>query len=399
MALTGRTTLILAVLLALAMPSLVLFAWSRVGRSSSRAAKIRRWTVRGGLVLGAQLSAVILAGVLVNDAGNFYTSWLELLGEKHTVRNVVAVPGSQDAVLRAKLARARAQGRGLVTQISIPGTSPRFGTFSALVYLPAQYGLPEYAHRVFPVVELIAGSPGTPKTWTESLHVAQILDREIAAGRSSPFIAVMPSQDVAGRRDTQCVNVVHGPNVEMYLTLDVRNVITRAFRASTQSREWALMGYSSGGFCATNLAMRHPESFSAAVSIAGNGHPAHDSQTGELFGKDPALRDLNTPIWRASPPPAPERCATPHDERKRRVDVPRRRPACRRCARSALGLAVDLAPRWAQLRGLACRGTHRVRVGVRPSHSTTRATADHRQHQAGTRGDPLLTSAPGRCPL
>ena len=231
-ALTGRVTLILAVLLAMAMPSLALFAWNRVGRSSSRAAKIRRWTVRGGLVLGAQLSAVILAGVLVNDAGNFYTSWLELLGEKHTVRNVVAVPGSQDAVLRAKLARARAEGRGLVTQISIPGTSPKFGTFSALVYLPAAVRMPEYAHRVFPVVELIAGSPGTPKTWTQSLHVAQILDREIAAGRSSPFIAVMPSQDVAGRRDTQCVNVVHGPNVEMYLTLDVRTVITHSFRAS-----------------------------------------------------------------------------------------------------------------------------------------------------------------------
>lgn len=299
-ALTGRTTLILAVLLALAMPAFTLFAWSRVGPAPSRPAKIRRWTVRGALVLGSQLSAVILAGVLVNDAGNFYTSWLELLGEKHTVRNVVAVPGSQDAVLRAKLAQARAQGRGLVTQISIPGTSPRFGTFSALVYLPVQYGSPGYAHRVFPVVELIAGSPGTPKTWTESLHVAQILDREMAAGRSSPFIAVMPSQDVAGRRDTQCVNVVHGPNVERYLTLDVRNVITRAFRASTQSREWALIGYSSGGFCATNLAMRHPELFSAAVSIAGNAHPAHDSQTGELFGKNPAVRNLNTPIWRAT---------------------------------------------------------------------------------------------------
>ncbi len=304
-ALTGRVTLILAILLAVAVPVLTCYTWNRMGQGSSRAAGVRRWTWRGGLVLGSQLTAVALVAVLVNDAGNFYSSWLELLGEKHTVRDVVARPGTEDAALRAKLDRARADGHGLVTRVSIHGSSPGFGTFSALVYLPMQYALPEYAHRTFPVVELIAGSPGTPQTWTKSLDVAHILDREIAAGRSSPFIAVMPSQDVAGRRDTECVDVVHGPNVERYLTVDVRRGVTRAFRASSQSREWALMGYSSGGFCATNLSMRHPDMFAAAVSIAGNMRPAHDHQTGELFGHDPLLRDQNTPIWRATALPPP----------------------------------------------------------------------------------------------
>jgi enterochelin esterase-like enzyme len=303
--LTGRTTLILAIVLAAAMPAITLYAWNRFGTSSSRAAVVRRWSGRAALVLGSQLTAVAMVAVLVNDAGNFYSSWLELFGEKHTVRHVVARPGNEDTQLRTKLAQARAQGRGLTTRISIRGSRPDFGTFSALVYLPMQYGMPEYAHRTFPVVELIAGSPGTPQTWTKSLAVARILDREMAAGRSSPFIAVMPSQDVAGRRDTQCVDVVHGPNVERYLTVDVRSATTRAFRASTQSREWALMGYSSGGFCAINLTMRNPRLFSVAVSIAGNMRPAHDHQTGELFGRNRLLRDQNTPIWRAvalSPP-------------------------------------------------------------------------------------------------
>jgi S-formylglutathione hydrolase FrmB len=80
----------------------------------------------------------------------------------------------------------------------------------------------------------------------------------------------------------------------------VRAVITRAYRASTQHGSWAVMGYSSGGFCATNLAVRHPDLFAAAVSIAGYARPAHDHQTGELFGHDVALRDRNTPIWRAT---------------------------------------------------------------------------------------------------
>jgi S-formylglutathione hydrolase FrmB len=102
------------------------------------------------------------------------------------------------------------------------------------------------------------------------------------------------------------VNVVGGPEVETYLTADVRAVITRAYRASTQHGSWAVMGYSSGGFCATNLAMRHPDLFAAAVSIAGYARPAHDHQTGELFGHDVTLRDRNTPIWRATHLPPPD---------------------------------------------------------------------------------------------
>jgi S-formylglutathione hydrolase FrmB len=298
-ALTGRVTLLLAILLAVAVPALAMYSWNRVGRGSSIATKWWRWTSRGALLVGSQLSAVILVSVVINDTGKFYTSWLELLGEKHTLQHTVASPGSQDNALRADLARARASGHGLVVRITIPGTRSGIGNFGALVYLPIQYGMPAYRHRSFPVVELIAGSPGTPQTWTGPLKVARVLDTEIAAGRSLPLIAVMPSQDVAGGRDTQCVKVVGGPDVETYLTSDVREVITHAYRANTQPGSWALMGYSSGGYCATNLAMRHPDLFTAAVSIAGYARPAHDHQTGELFGHDARLRDENTPTWRA----------------------------------------------------------------------------------------------------
>ena len=306
MALTGRITLLLAILLAVAAPIGAMAWWNRVGRASTRSARWGRWTSRSALLLGSQVSALILAAVLINDAGNFYTSWLELLGERHTVHHTVAAPGSQDQALRGELARARARGHGIVVRITIPGTRSGVGDFSGLVYLPVQYGLPGYEHRTFPVVELVAGSPGTPKTWTDSLQVAHALDGEIAAGRSLPFIAVMPSQDVAGGRDTQCVHVVGGPDVETYLTADVRDVITHAYRAGTQPGSWAIMGYSSGGFCATNLAMRHPNLFSAAVSIAGYVRPAHDPQTGELFGHDATLREQNTPIWRATHLPPPD---------------------------------------------------------------------------------------------
>ncbi|MDQ2749429.1 MAG: esterase family protein [Actinomycetota bacterium] len=306
MALTGRLTLLLTILLAIAVPSVALFSWNRVGQGARRSALVRRWTWRGAVLVMSQVGAVLLVGVLVNDTGNFYSSWRELLGEKHSVHNTVADPGNQDLALRADLNRARATGHGLVVSLRIPDTRSGIGAFTGLVYLPIQYGMPGYAHRVFPVVELIAGSPGTPKSWTNALDVANVLDREIAAGRSLPFIAVMPSQDVAGRRDTQCVDVVGGPKVETYLTHDVRAAVTHAYRASGRADSWAVMGYSSGGYCATNIAMRHPEMFAAAASIAGYARPAHDHQTGELFGRDRRLREQNTPIWRATHLPPPD---------------------------------------------------------------------------------------------
>jgi len=61
-----------------------------------------------------------------------------LLGEHHTVRQTVAAPGSQDAALRGALAHARTQGHGIVVRITIPGARSRIGSFSSLVYLPAQ---------------------------------------------------------------------------------------------------------------------------------------------------------------------------------------------------------------------------------------------------------------------
>lgn len=306
MPLTGKETLWLAIALAAVMPAVALYSWNRVGRGPTTVAKWLRWTWRGAVLFGSQLTAVILVAVLINDAGKFYTSWLELLGERHTLRHTVATPGLQDRAIQAELDKARAQGHGLIVKITIPGTRSGIGDFSGLVYLPVQYGMPGYEHRTFPVVELIAGSPGTPKTWTGPLAVAKVLDTEIASGRSLPFIAVMPSQEVAGRRDTQCVNVVGGQDVETYLTTDVRAVITRAYRANPRAGSWGLMGYSSGGYCATNLAMRHPDMFAAAVSIAGLARPAHDHQTGELFGRSTTLRDQNTPIWRATHLPPPD---------------------------------------------------------------------------------------------
>ena len=57
------------------------------------------------------------------------------------------------------------------------------------------------------------------------------------------------------------------------------------------------MGDSTGGYCAADLALQHPDLFVAAVSIAGYNAPAHDATTRNLFGDQPWLSRLYSPIW------------------------------------------------------------------------------------------------------
>jgi S-formylglutathione hydrolase FrmB len=291
MALVGAPTAVAAVLLVVLVTAATAVCWNRLPSAV-------RWPGRVVLLGLGQVCAVLLAAVLVNDNFVFYQSWSELLGRQHpTQSRPGALPGSLDASLRPQLYRDFLAGRGTMTSLPIAGLRSGVATHTALVYLPPQYGDPAFADRTFPVVELLSGFPGGPRTWVRQLHVATVLDGLIATGRAAPFIAVIPEQNVASPRDTECVNVVRGPQVDTYLSDDVRTATVRAFRASPSGTQWTVMGDSTGGYCAADLAFRHPQLYSAAVSIAGYNAPAHDSTTGDLFGGDPQLADNYSPLW------------------------------------------------------------------------------------------------------
>jgi pimeloyl-ACP methyl ester carboxylesterase len=176
-------------------------------------------------------------------------------------------------------------------------------TGPATVYLPPQYGDPAYADRRFPVLELTSGFPASPSTWFRVMHLDSELNYLIATGRSVPFIAVVPVQNVASPRDTECVDAVGGPQVDSYLSYDVHTAVERAVRAGSQ---WTVLGDSTGGYCAADLLIRHPDLFTAAVSIAGYDAPAHDATTGDLFGNRPELAALYSPLWLLRHRPQPD---------------------------------------------------------------------------------------------
>ncbi len=292
MGLTGPGLLTLAALAALAAPVAAVAGWRRLGGPGPVGL-----LARIGVLVGCQLTTLTLVAVGLNDEFVFYGSWSELFGAGPRTAQQAASAGDLDRSLSAELTRDARAGVGTLVSLPIAGTRSHVRAGAATAYLPPQYGDPSYADRGFPVVELLSGFPGGPATWVHSLHLATVLDGLIRSGRSAPFIAVVPEQNVASPRDTECVNVVGGPQVETYLTYDVRAAAERAFRTD---RDWTVLGYSTGGYCAADLALRHPDLFTAAVSIAGYNAPAHDSTTRNLFGNEPALARLYSPIWLVS---------------------------------------------------------------------------------------------------
>lgn len=295
MALEGAPLLWLMILLAAVSVGATLIVWAKNAPRGWF-----RWPARGGLIITCQLTALLVLAVAVNDSFGFYASWNDLLGGHQNLMPAAVAPGAQDAAYRSQLAADSAAGRGTVVPFVIPGTTSGVPAQPASAYLPPQYGQAAYAHRSFPVVELLDGYPGSPQSWLQSLRIRQTLDTEIAAGRTVPMIAVMPTQMVDPPRDTECINVPHGPQVETYLTTDVRRAVLRNFRADPEPRAWAAMGYSTGGFCATNILMHEGAMFGSGVSMAGYYTAIRDATTGDLYGGTAARREFNSPTWYAA---------------------------------------------------------------------------------------------------
>lgn len=174
----------------------------------------------------------------------------------------------------------------------LPGLRSRINR-SALVYLPPQYFQKSYAHTRFPVVELIHGTPGGPWVWVVHTEIVTIMDRLIHDHLVGPMVLVMPRTFV-GHNYEECVNA-SGALDDTYITQDVRTAIEARFRVSRTPAEWGITGFSSGGYCAANLALRHPNLFGASAIMDGYFRP-QDGEAAAALHHDPAAEAANDPL-------------------------------------------------------------------------------------------------------
>ena len=256
--------------------------------------RLRQWWTRVAAAALGVVLAMTSGVVIVNDFYGYYQTWsalgVDFLGRTPELGRTAPAHHSATVV----------QSGGVV-QLTLSGTVSHISRVG-YVYLPPQYYLPAYRTDRFPVVELLHGTPGIPANWLVQLRVPQLMDKLIAAHEIGPMVLVMPAiNPVKGRRQ-ECTDGPQGLD-DTYLSTDVPAIIRARYRVSTDPAEWGLLGYSSGGYCAANLALRHRASFGAAAILDGY-FRAKDGPAGTALGGNPALEDANSPLTIARSLPA-----------------------------------------------------------------------------------------------
>ena len=268
------------------------------------------------VVLLAQVLIVVSVAIYVNRSEQIATTWSALTGSAQGLgpRMVAATDGTASfGVHYSNNWRVPPPDRALdtgtayksrIVQTQIPGALTGYN-LAAQIYLPGSYDSPTSALRRYPVIELLAGFPGSYLSWTNGILLKDTLDQLIAEGKMPAVIAVMPSQNPHPPGDSECVDVdphVHTDSrAETYLAHDLPTYVAHSYRAAAGRINWVVGGYSTGGYCAANLALRHPATYAAALVLSGYFVSVHDSTTGHLF-KDRRSRRANSPEFTIGKP-------------------------------------------------------------------------------------------------
>ncbi|MFC9228512.1 alpha/beta hydrolase [Streptomyces decoyicus] len=297
MSLTGTPFFLTSVTLLIVAFVLPLALWGRIAGPP-----LLRGLARLLMLLFAQVTAITVVFVLVNNANSLYDTWDDLLGTGSHVE--AARDLGPDGMGGRQIKHEPKQ-----LQQFRPADDPRVGPGVRMtdlkgrisgvqgevyVWLPPQYDDPAYRTKKFPVVELLPGYPGSAKSWLGSLRVAEQLRPLMQRGQVKPAILVAPRTNLLPGADTGCVNIPGKVNADSWLTVDVRKMIVDNFRAGDKPDSWALAGYSAGAHCATKLALAHPDRYRAAVAMSGYNDPALERDS--LAGKDPKLRIESNPM-------------------------------------------------------------------------------------------------------
>jgi hypothetical protein len=305
MGLTSRYFFDAALVAVVVLPLGTLLLWNRL-----RGPRPLRAALRLAMIGLCQGTAVVLAGLLINNSFQLYDSWSDLLGRDGTPGPIVeARPAAAPVGPSAAAAGSPAgtgTGTGDLVNAHLFKPYPKVsGAYSAtvtgdrskvtgevLVWLPPQYFEPAYADSDFPVVQLLSGAPGSPSSWLLGMAGPQFLTSAVTDRTAHPFILVSAAINVDPPKNPDCSNIPGGPQVATWLTADVPELVETSFRAESARADWGLMGFSEGGLCASKLALQYPGQYAAGVSLSGDDHP-----DGDLLKPGTDAYQVNSPIW------------------------------------------------------------------------------------------------------
>ncbi|MET9699865.1 alpha/beta hydrolase-fold protein [Streptomyces sp. NPDC006529] len=239
-----------------------------------------RWPARAVMLGLCQLTAICVVAAWINGSYGLYASWDDLLGTGRAASTMTGPPPGRAAFTRGGDGTLSTYFR--VTRSRLAG--------QVIVWAPPEYDAPGSAKTRFPVLTLLHGYPGSPRSWVELGSMPAALEQLVRLGAAHPYILVIP-EIYPGGVNTDCSDTP-GHKVATWLAEDVPALVARHFRTLPGPKGWGLMGVSTGGFCAAKLPLQYPKVFGAGAALD------PDPLTGdpEVLA-DPALRERNSPMW------------------------------------------------------------------------------------------------------
>jgi enterochelin esterase-like enzyme len=274
------------------------------------------WRIMVGRLVVLRVTAACLAfvtamvfGVLaVNRYYDYYQTWAAMMADL-THQGVSAASGVPEVKLESGVQPGTlngsrgtldlAQQQGYLLRLMVTGQRSRI-TRVVYVYLPPQYFQPAYQAYRFPAIELIHGQPGEPQDWITVAGVTQTFGRMLEDKLARPAVLVMPDANGGRSISLQCLNQAGGAQDLTYLAVDLPTQMARTLRVAPPGAGWGVAGYSEGGFCSANMALRYPGRYGFAGVLSGYFTPEDNQLAGgrlvSPFGGNGRLRDQNTPL-------------------------------------------------------------------------------------------------------
>jgi S-formylglutathione hydrolase FrmB len=281
--------------------------WIWVGLSGFAAAVlVAGWRSTQWWRRGVSLVAVPLCVVCAALALNMWVGYFQTVQSAWNQLTAGPLPDEADQVTVAALQRQhKMPPKGTVVAVDTGNVASGFRHRGELVYLPPAWYSTTPPPKL-PTVMMIGGEFNTPADWLRTGQAIKTVDDFAAAHHGNAPVLVFADPGGSFNNDTECVNGTRGNSAD-HMTKDVVPYMESHFGVSPDRSKWAVVGWSMGGTCAVDLAVMHPDMFSAFEDIAGDIGPnaGNKEQTiARLFGGNPnawAAFDPTTVITRHGP--------------------------------------------------------------------------------------------------
>jgi enterochelin esterase-like enzyme len=241
--------------------------WAALRRRRGR----RAWP--GAMVA---VPAAILAAAIGANAYVGYIPTTDALRVTLSSWGIGSPPTTAAAVPGAAQSGAGGEGVGAVSSASVPAPASLKMPSDALTWVYTPPGYDPAGSVRYPVVYLVHGEPGQAGDWIAAGDAGHTMDVLIDQSAVRPMIVV--SVDVNGTGpsagDTECLDsTTGGSQVETYLNTVMVPWVDAHYATVADASHRAVGGFSSGGFCALDQGLRHPDTFGTILSIAGYTEP------------------------------------------------------------------------------------------------------------------------------